>query len=153
MLSFMDHRALNEKISSSQLKQLEKYLNNLFNDELGLGIDFTKHFEERVNDPRTKVAYGKDITIGELRDVFRDTARKFKSELSNLPKTANGHMINISNHVTLWQSIKNQIPFLDVLSDNTINVIKILITLACCQHFNNALLPSSYNYRIWLKYG
>jgi len=62
-------------------------------------------------------------------------------------------MINISNHVTLWQSIKNQIPFLGVLSDNTINVIKILITLTCCQHFNNALLPSSYNYRIWLKYG
>ena len=101
MLSFMDHRALNEKISSSQLKQLEKYLNNLFNDELGLGIDFTKHFEERVNDPRTKVAYGKDITIGELRDVFRDTARKFKSELSNLPKTANGHMINISNQLDI----------------------------------------------------
>jgi hypothetical protein len=38
-------------------------------------------------------------------------------------------MINISNHVTLWRKVKNQIPFLVIHSETTKNVIKILITL------------------------
>ena len=60
------------KISRSQLKLLETYLDKLF-AAAGLDVGFTRHFLDRVNDVRNR----KQITINELRQIFTKAYRKF----------------------------------------------------------------------------
>lgn len=101
MQTFGQFRVLNEKVSPSQMKDLEKYLDKLFNEELGFGIDFSKHFKERVNDPRSKEEHGKEIMIGDLRRIFRDTMREYKDKLSKLSVKDEGHMIKVSSQLNI----------------------------------------------------
>ncbi len=106
MQTFGQFRVLNEKVSPSQMKDLEKYLDKLFNEELGLGIDFSKHFKERVNDPRSKEEHGKEIMVGDLRRIFRDTMREYKDKLSKLSSSDEGHMIKVSSQLNIPFVIK-----------------------------------------------
>ena len=52
-------------VTSSQLNQLEAELDKLFAD-VGIDIEFTKHFLERVNDARN----GREITIDEMGNIL-----------------------------------------------------------------------------------
>lgn len=52
-------------VTRSELNQLEKQLDALFSS-LNIDVEFTKHFFDRLNDPRNV----KQITIGELQKVF-----------------------------------------------------------------------------------
>lgn len=63
-------------ISQSQLNTLERELDTLF-ASVGIDIEFTRHFFERVNDARN----GKDITIDELRGIFKEVYAEYKSRL------------------------------------------------------------------------
>ena len=63
-------------ISQSQLNKLEKELDQLF-ATVGIDIEFTRHFFERVNDARN----GKDITVDELREIFKEVYAEYKSRL------------------------------------------------------------------------
>jgi len=63
-------------ITPSQLKSLEGELDNLF-QSIGVDIEFTKHFMERVNHERNK----RDITIEELRMIFKDVYGEYKNKL------------------------------------------------------------------------
>lgn len=101
MRSFKETQLLNEKVSANQLKDLEKYLDKLFGDELGMGVDFTRHFLERVNDKRTKEQHGKPIKVGELRDIFRDTARNFENELKKMGTNTDAHMLKVSTQLNI----------------------------------------------------
>lgn len=65
-------------VSQGDLDRLEKELDNLFAN-VGIDIDFTHHFFERVNDARN----GKDITIDELRFIFKNAYAKYKDVLGN----------------------------------------------------------------------
>lgn len=55
-----------ETISPQQLNELEKYIDRLFS-AVGLDIEFTHHFKQRLGDPRNR----KPITIMELQRLFK----------------------------------------------------------------------------------
>ena len=66
-------------VSQGQLKQLEKTLDTLF-AEIGIDIEFTKHFFDRLNDNRN----GEQIKVREVRDMFRAEFKKYKDKFSNM---------------------------------------------------------------------
>ena len=68
---------MNTEISKSELKVIEKSLDKLFAD-LGIDIAFSKHFHDRLNDPRNK----KQITPQEIIDIYKDVKAKFGTKLS-----------------------------------------------------------------------
>jgi len=68
---------ISEEISRSDLEKLEKVLDALF-AKVGMDIEFTKHFHDRVNDDRN----GRDITVQELQVLFAKTYRKHAPDLS-----------------------------------------------------------------------
>lgn len=55
-----------EDISMSELDQVERFATVLWH-KLGIDVDFTRHFFDRVNDPRN----GKPITTAELIRLFK----------------------------------------------------------------------------------
>lgn len=63
-------------VTQSQLRQLEKELDSLFAN-VGVDIEFTRHFFDRVNDERNK----RDITIDELRMIFKGVYAEYKNRL------------------------------------------------------------------------
>jgi len=72
-----DDPAYNSYITSEHLNSLERELDALFAGA-GIDIEFTKHFLDRVNDPRNK----KDITIDELRAIFKEVYSKYKDDIN-----------------------------------------------------------------------
>ena len=68
---------LNEGISKNELNSIESYADSLFN-KLGIDIEFTKHFFNRLNDIRNK----KPISIAELIGVFKKLYKKHGKPLS-----------------------------------------------------------------------
>lgn len=70
-------QSLDEKMTLSQLKSVEKYAEKQLSPE---DIEFTRHFFDRINDPRN----GKEITDAELTGFFKRLSRvksKFKEFL------------------------------------------------------------------------
>ena len=64
------------EVTQSQLNKLETELDNLF-ASVGVDIEFTRHFFERVNDERNV----RDITIDELRTIFKEVYSEYKNRL------------------------------------------------------------------------
>ena len=84
------------KISASQLKQLEKVLDELFG-EIGVDIEFTKHFFDRLNDPRN----GEQVKIRELRDMFRKEFLKYKEAFKNIKPGTEAMLKDISSQLNM----------------------------------------------------
>jgi hypothetical protein len=76
-------KSINENITQDQLNLVEEYADNLFN-ELGLDVEFSKHFKERINDPRN----GKPISISELIGLFRRAYQKSGKKIADMPPNA-----------------------------------------------------------------
>jgi len=74
---------LEDRVTKQDLTNLEKYADALFK-ALNIDIEFTKHFIERVNDPRNK----KQITFTELVHLFRQTRKKHGGKIADLPDGA-----------------------------------------------------------------
>ena len=55
------------EVSQSQLNQVEKYLDKLW-DKVGIDVEFTRHFMDRVNDARNN----KPINTAELIKIYRE---------------------------------------------------------------------------------
>lgn len=68
-----------DKLSKQDLNNLEKWADALFK-AVGIDIEFTKHFLQRVNDARNK----KQITFKELSQLFRDTYKKYGRKIKEL---------------------------------------------------------------------
>jgi len=62
---------------------VEKYADKLFG-ELGLDVEFSKHFKERLNDPRNV----KPITAAELIGMFKRTYQKSGKKIADMPPNA-----------------------------------------------------------------
>lgn len=128
-------------ITQSELNRLEKELDALFAD-VGIDIDFTEHFFERVNHERNK----KDITIDELRLIFKNAYGKYKEVLSkygdgfkavfrnrptniNIPFTLqwdskNNELDLVSKTVMRTNQFFSQEPFLTVDDPNPVKIEK-----------------------------
>jgi len=81
--NWKEWNSLNEMISSSELDILEDYADRLFK-ELNLDVEFSRHFRERVNDPRNR----QPITPQELIGLFKRAYEKSGKRISEMPPNA-----------------------------------------------------------------
>lgn len=66
-------------ITDTDLKNLELWADKLFS-KVGIDIEFSRHFKERVNDERNK----KQITFSELARLFRETYKTHGKKIAML---------------------------------------------------------------------
>ena len=83
MLNFESWSELNEKLSPDDIKTVETYADKLF-AEVGLDVEFSKHFKDRLNDERNK----KPITTAELIGFFKRAYERSGKKIANLPAKA-----------------------------------------------------------------
>ena len=62
---------VDKEITQGDLSQLERFADKLF-AKVGIDVEFTKHFLDRVNDERNK----KQITMSELTRLFKQEFKK-----------------------------------------------------------------------------
>ena len=67
----MVEKFITEDITASDLEQVEKYADKLF-AAVGIDVEFTRHFHDRVNDKRNM----KPITTAELIGIFKRTYKR-----------------------------------------------------------------------------
>ena len=70
-----------EDVSQSQLNQVEKYLDKLW-AKVGIDVEFTRHFMDRVNDARNN----KPINTAELIKIYREVYKKYGKQISQLSR-------------------------------------------------------------------
>ena len=66
-------------VKKSDIDQLEKYADRLY-ATTGVDVEFTRHFMQRVNDPRNK----KQITPAELTRLFKQSYKKYGKMITKL---------------------------------------------------------------------
>jgi len=66
-------------ITQAMLDKLEYYLDQLFKN-VGMDVEFTRHFLDRVNDPRNK----EQITLKELAILFKDAYSKYGKRIAQM---------------------------------------------------------------------
>ena len=66
-------------ITRSELNQVEKYADKLF-AAVGIDVEFTRHFMDRVNDTRNK----KPINTSELIRLFKQSYKKYGKKIAKL---------------------------------------------------------------------
>ena len=69
----------NKKIKKSDLDQVEKYADRIF-ASLGIDVEFTRHFLDRVNDTRNQ----RQITVAELTRLFKQSFKKYGKKIAQL---------------------------------------------------------------------
>ena len=68
-----------DDITKKQLNDIEKYADKIFR-AVGIDVEFTRHFLDRVNDTRNK----KQITPAELVRLFKQSYKKYGKKISKL---------------------------------------------------------------------
>lgn len=66
-------------VTQAMLDKLEQYLDALFG-KLDMDVEFTRHFLDRVNDPRNK----QQITLKELAILFKDAYTKYGKRIAQM---------------------------------------------------------------------
>ena len=85
-----------EDVSKSDLDQVEKYADRLF-AAVGIDIEFTRHFLDRVNDERNK----KPITSAELIRLFRLTYKKYGKKIAKMNPDAEAVIHDMETDVNM----------------------------------------------------
>ena len=93
-----------KKITQSDLNQVEKYADKLF-AALGIDVEFTKHFMDRVNDARNI----KQITTSELIRLFKQSYKKYGKKIAKMSDDANAviHDMKTDINMPFVLNIKN----------------------------------------------
>ena len=71
--------SIREDVTKGELDQIEKYADKLF-AAVGIDVEFTRHFLDRVNDERNK----KPINTAELVRLFRLTYKKYGKKIPKM---------------------------------------------------------------------
>ncbi len=85
-----------QEITDQDLQQLETYADRLF-ASLGIDVAFSKHFKDRINDPRNK----KPITMGELTRLFRQVYKQHGKPIAQLGPDAEAVMKDMKTDVNV----------------------------------------------------
>jgi hypothetical protein len=101
---------IKEEISKSQLNAIEAYADKLF-AKLGIDIEFTKHFLDRVNDERNK----KPISVPELMGMFKRLHKKHGKPLSKVDDDFDAVVKDFNNNIN--------IPFAINVTPNDIDLV------------------------------
>jgi len=96
-------------VTQGQLNQLEQELDDLFRS-VGIDIEFTRHFLDRVNDARN----GKEITIDELRAIFKRVYSRYSDKIKALSNNFEGVFKNRPTNINIpfvlkWDSRNKEI--------------------------------------------
>ena len=89
-------RQLTERVSKSDLDQIEKYADRLF-AAVKIDVEFTKHFLDRVNDERNK----KPINSAELIRLFRLTYKKYGKKIAKMNPDAEAVITDMGTDVNM----------------------------------------------------
>ena len=87
---------IQEDISMSQLNQVEKHLDKIW-AKVGIDVEFTRHFHDRVNDERNK----KPINQAELVRLFRLTYKKHGKKIGNMNPNAQAVIHDMETDVNM----------------------------------------------------
>ena len=85
-----------ERISKSDLDQVEKYADRLF-AAVGIDVEFTRHFHDRVNDKRNK----KPINSAELIRLFRLSYKKYGKKIAKMNPDAEAVISDMETDVNM----------------------------------------------------
>jgi len=87
---------IEKTITRSDLAQIEKYADKLF-AKVGIDVEFTKHFLDRVNDERNK----KQITPAELTRIFKQIYSKHGKPIARLGPDAEAVMKDMRTDINM----------------------------------------------------
>ena len=87
---------ISEEITKNDLDQIEKYADKLF-ATVGIDIEFTRHFLDRVNDARNK----KPINSAELIRLFRLTYKKHGKSIAAMNPDAEAVIHDMETDVNM----------------------------------------------------
>ena len=95
---------LKEELTQTDLNQVERMADKLF-AKVGIDVEFTRHFLDRVNDLRNK----KPISAAELVRIFRLTYKKYGKKIPKLGANAEAvlHDINSLNASSLLLTFRS----------------------------------------------
>jgi hypothetical protein len=96
MDSMRNFKYIREKISQQDLDQVEKFADRIF-AKVGIDVEFTRHFIDRVNDARNK----KDITPAELTRLFKQTFNKHGKKIPQLGPDAEGVLKDMQTDINM----------------------------------------------------
>ena len=85
-----------EEITKNDLNQIEKYADKLF-AAVGIDVEFTRHFLDRVNDERIK----KPINSAELIRLFRLTYKKYGKKIAKMNPDAEAVITDMETDVNM----------------------------------------------------
>jgi hypothetical protein len=85
-----------EDLSQSDLDAVERMADKLF-AKVGIDVEFTRHFLDRVNDARNK----KPISSAELVRIFKLTYKKHGKKIPKMGKNAEAVLHDINSHVNI----------------------------------------------------
>ena len=88
-------------ITAQELQQLETYADRLF-ATLGIDIEFSKHFKDRLNDPRNQ----KPITMAELTRLFKQVYKYHGKPIAQLGPDAEAVMKDMRTDVNIPFSLQ-----------------------------------------------
>ena len=97
------------EITQIMLNKLEEYLDALFK-HLGMDVEFTRHFLDRVNDSRNK----QQITLKELAILFKDAYNKYGKQIAQMGPDAEAVIKDMRSDVNLpfvlnWDSSNQEL--------------------------------------------
>jgi len=87
---------INEEVSKVDLATVEKFADKIF-AKVGIDVEFTKHFLDRVNDPRN----GKEISVAELTRLFRQTYKKHGKKIAKMGDDAQAVLNDMQTDINL----------------------------------------------------
>lgn len=87
---------LREQVSKSDLDAIEKFADRLF-AKVGIDVEFTRHFLDRVNDERNK----KQITTAELTRLFKQTYNKHGKKIPQLGPDAEAVLTDMRTDINM----------------------------------------------------
>ena len=104
------------QITQPMLDKLESYLDQMF-ASLGIDVEFTRHFLDRVNDERNK----QQITLKELAILFKDAYTKYGKRIAQMGPDSEAVIKDMRNDVNLpfvlnWDNTNQE---LDLVAKNT----------------------------------
>ena len=92
-----DLNAADEKeVKKSDLDQIEKYADKIF-ASLGIDVEFTRHFLDRVNDSRNV----KQITPAELTRLFKQSYKKYGKKIAKLGPDAEAVINDMKTNINM----------------------------------------------------
>jgi hypothetical protein len=88
-------------ISKKDLDGVEKYADRLYKS-VGIDVEFTRHFLDRVNDVRNK----KQITVAELIRLFKQSYKKYGKKIAQLGPDAEAVLNDMQTDVNMPFALK-----------------------------------------------